>query len=194
MNKSIEIPQTLYDRLATHSKGFDTPASVIERLVDFYEQHNEPSGATPTTPSHASGTSNSTSPVVREYGKLQVDFFPPDLRQFNELPDATPATPQHASGTNTSTKPIVREYGKLQIDFFPPDLRQFKAFLLRSKQAWVLLHRSDGSKDLHLWNASRFTEKSDVLGNLRSGYLRGWRDKGIVKAEIAIEKSELSAI
>ncbi len=150
MNKNIEIPQTLYDRLATHAKGFETPASVIERLVDFYEQHNE-------------------------------------------QPSATPTTPPHASGTSTSTSPVVREHGKLQIEFFPSDLRQFKAFLLRSKQAWVLLHRSDGTKDLHLWNASRFTEKSDVLGNLRSGYLRGWRDKGIIKAEIAIEKSELPA-
>ncbi len=50
---------------------------------------------------------------------------------------------------------------------------------------------NDGTKHLHEWNALRFTEHSNVLGNLRSGYLINWREKGIVNAEIAIDKNEL---
>ncbi|BAO43143.1 hypothetical protein [Thiolapillus brandeum] len=92
-----------------------------------------------------------------------------------------------------SSTPFV-QYGKLDIQFYPPDLVQFKAFLLRKRRAWVLLHKQGGVKELHEWHAYRFTERSDVLGNLRSGYLRSWREKGIVKAEIAIDKSDLSSV
>ena len=87
----------------------------------------------------------------------------------------------------------VRKYNKLDINFFPSDLVQFKSLLLKKKQAWVLLHMVDGSKNLHQWNTSRFSETSDVLGNLRSGYLRDWRDKGIISADIAINKNDIDA-
>lgn len=87
----------------------------------------------------------------------------------------------------------VRRYNKLDINFSPSDLVQFKSLLLKEKQAWVLLHMVDGSKNLHQWNASRFSETSDVLGNLRSGYLRDWRDKGIISADIAINKNDIDA-
>jgi len=86
----------------------------------------------------------------------------------------------------------VNTYNKLGINFIPEDPLQFKKLLLKQKKAWVLLHMDDGTKHLHEWNALRFSEHSDVLGNLRSGYLRNWREKGIVSAEIAIEKSELA--
>ena len=84
------------------------------------------------------------------------------------------------------------KYNKLDINFFPEDKAQFKAFLLKEKQAWVLLYMDDGSKILHQWNAFRFTDKFIVLGNLRSGYLRDWRDKGIIRADIAINKDDLN--
>ncbi len=87
----------------------------------------------------------------------------------------------------------VRRYNKLDINFFPPDLDQFKTLLLERNLAWVLLHMVDGSKKLHQWNTSRFSETSDVLGNLRSGYLRDWRDKGIISADIAIDKNDIDA-
>ncbi|NOQ63974.1 MAG: hypothetical protein GQ582_05630 [Methyloprofundus sp.] len=86
---------------------------------------------------------------------------------------------------------VIKQYNKLDIKFFPENLVQFKSLLLKEKQAWVLLHMNDGSKTLHQWNASRFTEGSNVLGNLRSGYLRDWRDKGIISADIAINRYEL---
>ena len=85
----------------------------------------------------------------------------------------------------------VRKYNKLDINFFPSDILQFKSLLLKKKQAWILLHMNDGSKNLHQWNASRFSDNSDVLGNLRSGYLRGWREKGIICADIAINKTDI---
>lgn len=37
--KTIRLPAELYTRLAKHARGFDTPAEVIERMVDFYEEN-----------------------------------------------------------------------------------------------------------------------------------------------------------
>lgn len=40
MSQVIRIPESLYKRLESHAIGFDTPAAVIERFLDFYENHN----------------------------------------------------------------------------------------------------------------------------------------------------------
>jgi predicted CopG family antitoxin len=40
-DKSIQITENLYKRLENHAKGFDTPCSVIERLLSFYEDNIE---------------------------------------------------------------------------------------------------------------------------------------------------------
>ncbi len=93
--------------------------------------------------------------------------------------------------TKKEVPEYVNTYSKLNITFFPSQPRQFKKLLLSEKKAWVLLRMKDGSKHLHEWNALRFTEHSSVLGNLRSGYLRNWRKKGIVNAEVAIYKNDL---
>ncbi len=85
----------------------------------------------------------------------------------------------------------VNTYNKLNINFFPSDQMQFKQLLLEKKRAWVRLELKDGSKNIHEWNAFRFNESSDVLGNLRSGYLRNWRKKGIINADIVIDKNDL---
>ena len=38
MSQVIRIPYNLYQRLSSHAKGFDTPANVIEKILDFYEE------------------------------------------------------------------------------------------------------------------------------------------------------------
>jgi len=141
MSKSIEISSAIYERLGKVANPFETPESVISRLLDFYENH--------------------------QFQDINTD-------------ESTPLS--HLE---------IRTFGKLEINFFPSDLTEFKSMLLANKQAWVMLYRQDGSKDIHQWNAMRFTERSDVLGNLRSGYLRGWRDKGIVKADVAINREDI---
>ena len=39
MSQVIRISESLYKRLETHVRGFDTPSGVIERVLDFYEEH-----------------------------------------------------------------------------------------------------------------------------------------------------------
>jgi hypothetical protein len=60
----------------------------------------------------------------------------------------------------------------------------------------VALYKTGGraAEPVIRWNAERFTEKSSLRGNLFSGYLRNWREKGIVKAECAINRSDLNTL
>jgi hypothetical protein len=39
MSQVIRIPSDIYKRLEAYAVGFDTPAGVIERLLNFYESH-----------------------------------------------------------------------------------------------------------------------------------------------------------
>lgn len=50
MSQVIRIPGTIYNRLAAHVQGFDTPANVIERLLDFYEEYHPSSRPRNTVP------------------------------------------------------------------------------------------------------------------------------------------------
>ncbi|ROS70930.1 hypothetical protein [Vibrio crassostreae] len=80
--------------------------------------------------------------------------------------------------------PPLKESIHLDIVYYPNDA-QFKAALLECKEAYIKLTKTDGTSEIKHWNASRFTEESSVNGNLRSGFLRDWRKKGICKAELS---------
>ncbi len=75
---------------------------------------------------------------------------------------------------------------KPDLIFHPADENEFKQQLIRRKEAQIVLYKADGSSEKLYWNANRFTEESNLRGNLWSGYLRGWKKKNIVKAEISI--------
>ena len=120
----IRISDELYERLESQAIGFDTPAALIERLLDKCD-----------------GIEKSVSP------------------ESPKRPD---------------------------LIFSPSDEDKFKKLLLRKKSAAVKLHKVDGSIENRSWNADRLSETSNVRGNLWSGLLRGWKKKGIVKAELTI--------
>ncbi len=131
---NIRITDHLYRRLEALASGFDTPARVIERLLD-------------------------------EHHPLQDENLVPALA----------ATPPR----------------KPKLIFYPQDEAAFKELLLESQQAHVRLHKKDGTAEFKTWDASRFTTTSNLRANLWSGYLRGWADRGIVKAEFAIDPKDL---
>jgi len=41
MSKVIRVPESLYKQLEALAVGFDTPAGVIERLINFYEENSD---------------------------------------------------------------------------------------------------------------------------------------------------------
>jgi hypothetical protein len=137
MSDVIRIPTNLYRRLSLHAKGFETPANVIEKMLNFYED-------------------------------------------------------QKGLESTAKLESVSKVATSLEIIYYPSDERSFKQALLKTRKAYILLHIVDGTTELKEWNASDFGVNSDVNRNLRSGYLRGWKNKGIFKAEISTNKNNLT--
>jgi hypothetical protein len=136
MDKEIEIPIELYERLSFYAKGFDTPANVIERMLNFYEEQK--------------GVESTVESVAVSKAPTSLDII-----------------------------------------YYPSDENSFKQLFIKTKKAYVLLHKVDGSSELKVWSGSNFDSSSSVNGNLRSGYLRGWKKKGIYKAEISTDENDV---
>ncbi len=129
----VRIPDELFRKLEKLAVGFDTPAAVIERLINLH-------------------------------GNLDVSE--------NEWNDS-------------------KQFKKPELIFYPSDEEKFRQLLLREKKAYVLLHNVSGWAELYEWNAGKFSEKSNLRGNIWSGFLRGWREKEIVKAEFFIKEENI---
>lgn len=127
----VRISPQLYKRLESHARGFDTPAEVISRLLDAYEER--------------------------------------DTRTEAENKDDGPV-----------------ERAKPELDFFP-DENSFRKHLVSGQDGRVVLFYSDGSREEKAWNSVRFKSTSNLRANIWSGYLRGWFENGIVKAEFHTE-------
>jgi hypothetical protein len=134
MSKVIDLPEDLYQRLASHADGFETPSSVIKKILDAYE------------------------------GK--------EVKKNND------------------NEVVISS--KLDIHFYSGSEQEFKEKFLSTKRAFVKLTFSNGTTEIKDWVSPKFINSSSVSGNLRSGYLRGWKKKGIVKAEVALSKSEFN--
>lgn len=78
----------------------------------------------------------------------------------------------------------------LPIELNPPDVEEFKRLLLISKEAYITTYYINDDPETKLWNANRFTETSDVLGNLRSRpnfRNSSWKNQGIQRVYVSIE-------
>ena len=137
MSQVIRISDSLYKRLEVHATGFDSPSSVIERILNAYEGVEVPENS---------------------------------FDEISIMPESS---------------------NKLEIIYFSTDEEAFKERFLDSKKAFVKIFYANDTSEIKEWNASRFTKDSKVEGNLRSGYLRGWKKKGILKAEVAIDKNDI---
>ena len=80
----------------------------------------------------------------------------------------------------------------LEIIYFPDSEEVFKQELLECKKAYIKLHYTNNTSEIKEWNASRLSSSSSVDGNLRSGYLRGWKERGIYKAELAVNRDKIA--
>jgi len=134
MSHVIRISESLYKRLASHANGFDTPATVIEQILNHYEGID----------------------TVAEVANTHIE-----------------------------------KSNNLEIVYKNESEESFKQKLLIHKKAFIKLYFTNGDSEIKEWSTVRFNETSSVNGNLRSGYLRGWKEKGIKKADLAINKHTL---
>src|SRR4051812_16027723 len=74
MEMHLTLPQEIYNRLEAHARGFDTPADVISRLLDYYETQEGESPSVRTT----------TPPKVEKSHRLELVFSPADESDFKK--------------------------------------------------------------------------------------------------------------
>jgi len=98
----------------------------------------------------------------------------------------------NSTGSNDdSVTKIMQPANSLDIVYVEASEEAFKQQLLIHKKAYIKLFYTDSTSEIKEWNASRFTGTSHVDGNLRSGYLRGWRERGICKAVLSVNREQL---
>ena len=81
--------------------------------------------------------------------------------------------------------------GILPIELNPPAETDFKRRLLLTKTAYITTFYKNGTSKQKPWNAHRFSESSNVIGNLRSRpeFRNGkWQKLGIEKVLVSIDK------
>jgi hypothetical protein len=86
----------------------------------------------------------------------------------------------------------IEPANNLEISYIGSTEDSFKKALLGSKKAYIKIYYTNSTSEIKKWNASRFSSSSKVDGNLRSGYLRGWKNRGIFKAELSINREEIA--
>ncbi|GAV21193.1 hypothetical protein MMIC_P2173 [Mariprofundus micogutta] len=102
------------------------------------------------------------------------------------------SAPRNNSSPEASQE--IEPANALEIIYHPDSEEDFKHELLVSKRAYIKLNFTNGMSEVKEWNAIRFGASSSVDGNLRSGYLRGWKKRGIYKAELALNRDEISLL
>ena len=114
-------------------------------------------------------------------------------RALNDAPGERPL-PVHSRETNIPPARRTRRDGQgstLPITLDPENSAEFLATLLRTKEAWIEVFYSDGSKELRRWDASHMSPSSNVIGNLRSRpeFRSGtWQGNGIASLLVSIER------
>jgi len=106
MSRVIRLPAEIYSRLEVYAKGFDTPANVIEKLLNHYEGVEQASSA--NSDNHAKNRTRDSSKYLfnqHTYGKGRLvlavvkDYISknPDT-PFDELLNVLPKHLQGSSG------------------------------------------------------------------------------------------------
>jgi hypothetical protein len=113
-------------------------------------------------------------------------------REYDSEHTNTTVVLQVPSSTNTPDLPPQQQNirdSRLPITLDPSDPFLFKQELLISKKAEIETTYSDGKVERKPWNASRFTDSSNVYGNLRSRpeYRSGnWQSLGITRVHVRV--------
>ena len=117
--------------------------------------------------------------VIAAHGGAETSFrylCKPCHRRY----DAVPTRGEHKPPAgNLGEGPVIQ--------LSPAGDDAFKARLIAVKRAVVRLEMRDGRERSFVWHAYRFRQSSNLRGNLFSGYLRDWRERGIVRASVSVE-------
>jgi len=113
---------------------------------------------------------------------LRPEFYPASWRE--PLPDVTPRAKRVSRGPSQS-----ESSGALPLTFEPASPEAFKTQLLATRRARIEVTFVDDSVEVWPWNANRFSQSSNVVGNLRSRpeFRQGeWQKLGIVGVHVRV--------
>ena len=103
------------------------------------------------------------------------------------IPPAPPIT--HEGEPDVALRPTAAHSDLLPISLDPPGAVAFKEALLQTRAVEIFVVYADGRTEERPWNASKFSETSNLFRNLRSrSYLRQgeWQSRGIVKVHCRV--------
>ncbi len=86
----------------------------------------------------------------------------------------------------------IKPSTNLEICYINSTKYGFKQALIANKKAYIKIYYSNGTHDLKKWTALKFNSSSNLEVNLRSGFLRDWKKRGIYKAELTINREEIA--
>ena len=107
---------------------------------------------------------------------------------LNVYEKSNPNINTHTASYNSKISPS----SELDIIYFEGSEEAFKQQLLVSKKAYVKIFYTDNTSEIKEWDATKFDSTSQVAVNLRSGYLRSWKNRGIFKAELTVDKNDFT--
>jgi hypothetical protein len=119
---------------------------------------------------------------------VKPEFYPTEWREPLPDPAVNARMPRAVSSSSQSPSGKNPE-AILPIELFPDDPAIFKQALLQAKKAEILVMFSDGSIQTKIWDASRISKTSNVIGNLRSRpeFRSGqWKNSGILRIEVHV--------
>ena len=125
--------------------------------------------------------------------ELVEQFLLQRVHALSDAPGERPL-PVHSRETNIPPARRTRREGQgstLPITLDPENSADFLAALLRTKEAWIEVSYSNGSKEVRRWDAPHMSPSSNVVGNLRSRpeFRSGtWQQNGIASLRVSIER------
>jgi hypothetical protein len=66
-------------------------------------------------------------------------------------------------------------------------LEEMHNALVFEEEATVTIYYEDGKSHQLVWHCKNYSQKSNLTSNLGSGFLRGWREKGVIKIRVKVE-------
>ena len=117
--------------------------------------------------------------LCRVNRKYLSSLLPP-VEETDEESESDPIQEAPTQRAGDDGLPIVLE---------PSPASAFKSALLRQGHAWIVEIYCDGRRDITRWNATRMSESSNILGNLRTRprYRKGaWEPLGLKSLIVSI--------
>jgi hypothetical protein len=183
-----EIPIELVFASPVVRKSFNEPLiEIISELNSFLSKHS--ANAEARYFANDSFYTEILRPTLEQAGKV-ADTSELFFRSFQLLEIFAHSMSDAYQGLNDdATLPDQPGNRTLPIEFEPTDESEFKNKLIEFGSATIETHYHDGSTTTKLWNASQFTESSNLKGNLRSRFeFRNdqWKRRGIKKIKVKI--------